>query len=140
MNLTKALLVLACALALVAQQSKKQEKPVGFEYCGHGSSHECRCIRHTQAVQDDYLKRCQLNSKTPDELSKCMAHTPGHCALVAQYDASADYDPDNPDSGSDADMSERCTMACKKHDCRCDDGPTCHIGHTAADHAPKKQP
>jgi hypothetical protein len=123
------LFVLACCLALTAQQTKEKEKKI--EYCGLGSSHDCHCIRHSHSVQDSYLEACRLNSKTDKDMQECMAKAPSHCSIVDRNDAEGDEDGAE---AQDSAMSERCTMMCKKHDCLCDDGPRCHIGHDASDH------
>ena len=122
------LFVLACCLALTAQQTKEKEK---IEHCGQGSSHNCHCLRHSQAVEDSYLKECRLNSKTDKEMQECMSKAPSHCSIVESNDSEGDEDGVE---GQDSAMSERCTMRCKKHDCLCDDGPRCHIGHDASEH------
>ena len=118
------LFVLACCLALTAQQTKEK-----IEYCGSGSSHDCHCIRHSHAVQDAYLEGCRLNSKTDKEMQECMSKVPPHCSLIDRYTGDDDEAEDQ-----DAAMSDRCTMMCKKHDCLCDDGPRCHIAHDASEH------
>lgn len=122
------LFVLACCLALTAQQTKEKER---IEHCGLGSSRDCHCIRHSHAVQDAYLEECRLNSKTDKDMQECMSKTPSHCSIVDRYDGAADEDGAE---GQDSAMSERCTMMCKKHDCLCDDGPRCHIGHDGSEH------
>jgi hypothetical protein len=124
------ILLALCCLALVAQQAREK-----IEFCGSGSSHECHCVRRTKAMQDEQLKACRLNAKNDKDMAECMAQIPGHCSLVATYDAADDQ------GGSEAAsaMSERCTMACKKHDCKCDDGPACHIAHSASDHEEPKR-
>jgi hypothetical protein len=122
------LFVLACCLILTAQQSKEKEK---IEHCGLSSSHDCHCIRHSHAVQDAYLEACRLNSKTDKDMQECMSKAPSHCSIVDRYDGATDEDGAE---GQDSAMSERCTMMCKKHDCLCDDGPRCHIGHDASEH------
>ena len=115
--------VLACCLALTAQQTKDK-----IEYCGNGSSHDCHCVRHTHAVQDAYSESCRLNSKTDKEMQDCMSRVPSHCSLVDRYSGEEDG------ADQEATMSDRCTMMCKKHDCLCDDGPRCHIAHDASEH------
>jgi len=122
------LLVLICGLALTAQQSKKNEKEK-IEFCGHSSSHDCHCLRRTRAVQDSYMEACRLNSKSDKEVQECVSKMPGHCSIVDQYPPTDD-EADDQDSA----MADRCTMMCKKHDCFCEDGPLCHIGHSASDH------
>jgi hypothetical protein len=122
------LFVLACCLALTAQQTKEKEK---IEHCGLGSSHDCHCLRHSQAVEDSYLKECRLNSKTDKEMQECMSKAPSHCSIVERNDSEGDEDGAE---AQDSAMSEHCAMMCKKHDCLCDDGPRCHIGHDASEH------
>ena len=123
--------VLACCLALAAQQTKEKETKV--EYCGLGSSHDCHCIRHSHAVQDAYLEACRLNSKTEKDTQECMSKAPAHCDIVDRSDTNGGGDESGPEDQDPA-MSDRCTMMCKKHDCLCDDGPRCHIGHDASEH------
>jgi hypothetical protein len=128
------LFVLVCCLVLAAQQTKDKESNI--EHCGLGSSHDCHCIRHSHAVQDAYLEACRLNSKTDKDMQECMAKAPAHCDIVDHDDRNADEDgADDQDSG----MSDRCQMMCKKHDCLCDDGPKCHIGHDASAHEQKNK-
>jgi hypothetical protein len=122
------LLLLICAILLVAQQTNEKQKKI--EHCGLGSSHDCRCIRHSHAVQDAYSEQCNVNSKSEKELQDCLSKLPSHCSIVERDDASYDDDTDDQSSA----MSERCTMMCKKHDCLCDDGPRCHIGHSEREH------
>lgn len=123
------LFVLACCLALAAQQTKEKENKI--EHCGLNSSHDCHCIRHSHTVQDSYQDACRLNSKTDKDMQECLAHAPSHCSIIERNDREGDEDgTDDQDSG----MSDRCAMMCKKHDCLCDDGPRCHIGHDVSDH------
>jgi|SRR5215469_3769209 len=126
-------LTAVCCLAIVAQQHGKKEK---FEFCGRGSSHDCFCLRLTQAVQDEYLERCLANSENDKEWQECAAAMPGHCSTVDQPAPPVD---DEQGEGQTA-MPEGCTMMCKKHDCLCDDGPRCHIGHSATDHEDGAKP
>lgn len=119
------LLAVTCCIALTAQQTKDKEKKI--EHCGLDSSHDCHCIRHSHAVQDAYLEACRLNSKTDKDLEECMSKVPPHCSIVDRYDGDETEDQESA-------MSERCAMMCKKHDCLCDDGPRCHIGHDASEH------
>jgi hypothetical protein len=119
------LLLLACCLALAAQQSKEKK----FEACGRGTSHDCHCISRTRAVQDAYVEACRTNTKNDKDLHECMLRVPAHCSIVDTYPA---YDDEGQEQGSA--MSERCTMMCKKHDCLCDDGPRCHVAHDASEH------
>jgi len=121
--------VLAFTCCVILGQQEDKTKKDKIEFCGLNSSHECYCVRRTQAVQNAYSEMCRLNSKSDKELRECLSHTPEHCNIVDQS-APADHDGDNQESG----MSDRCTMMCKKHDCRCDDGPQCHIGHSLSDH------
>jgi hypothetical protein len=130
------LLALSCCLAVTAQQSTKPK----MESCGSGTSHDCRCISRTRAVQDAYSETCRLNSKTDKEMHECMSRVPPHCSIVDRYTGDGD---DNGAEEQDPAMAERCTMMCKKHDCFCDDGPRCHIGHEANEHEeshPKAKP
>ena len=124
--------VLACCLTVTAQQANKKEK---FEFCGAASSHECFCIRQTQAVQDEYLEYCRSTSRNYKEWQECAAAMPGHCSIVGRQPPPVD---DEQGEGQSV-MPDHCTMMCKKHDCLCDDGPRCHIGHTAGDHNDAKK-
>ena len=129
------LFALACCIALMAQQSKEKEQKM--EFCGLSSSHDCHCVRHSHAVQDAYSDACRLNSKTDKEMQECLTRVPPHCSIVEQSDNSGGDGDEAEDQQSE--MSERCAMMCKKHDCLCDDGPRCHIGHDASEHEQNKK-
>ena len=120
-----------CCLALAAQQAREK-----IEFCGLGSHHECNCVRRTQAVRQNFIENCERSSLRPDgtkddkAFNECMQHMPAHCDIADQHV----YGGESGDGQGSA-MSAQCTMACKKHDCKCDDGPTCHFGHQASEHA-----
>jgi hypothetical protein len=135
-SMKQILFVFACCLALAAQQTKDKDQKM--EYCGLSSSHDCHCIRHSHAVQDAYSETCRLNSKTDKEMQECLSRPPSHCSIVERSDAGGDGDGDETGE-QDSGMSERCAMMCKKHDCLCDDGPRCHIGHDASEHDQNKK-
>ena len=117
-----------CAALLLGQQSTPK-----FEFCGLGSHRECSCIRHTQSVRQKFIDNCERTSTTTKERDNCLAHMPAHCDLADRY---SDFDENNENVAVAIPMSERCSMACKKSDCKCDDGPVCHFAHTPADHQP----
>jgi hypothetical protein len=126
-----------CCLALAAQQAKEK-----IEYCGLGSHHECDCLRRTQAVRQKFIENCERSSMRSDGskddkvFDKCMTRMPAHCDIA---DHVSIWNSDRGEWESDPVMSEHCTMACKKHDCTCDDGPTCHFGHQASEHDQRSQ-
>lgn len=127
----RVILLAFCCLALAAQQAREK-----IDYCGLGSHHECNCVRRTQAVHQKFIDDCERGSLRPDgskddkAFNRCMQNMPAHCDIADQHTIS------NGESGGQTDpaMSEQCTLACKKHDCKCDDGPTCHFGHQASEH------
>ena len=118
-----------CCIALAAQQARKK-----IDFCGLGSHHECNCVRRTQAVHEQFIDNCERNSLRPDgskdeqAFNKCMQQMPAHCDIADRYSVGTDNSESNPV------MSEHCTLACKKQDCKCDDGPTCHFGHQPSEH------
>lgn len=121
----KQFLVITLTLsAILFAQSKPQ-----FDFCGLGSHHECNCIRHTQEVRQKFIDECQKRSKSDKDLDACLKGMPAHCNLADRY---VDWDGDG--NSTDIPMASRCTMACKKSDCKCDDGPTCHFAHSPEDH------
>ena len=128
------LFALACC-ALLAQQTKDKEQKM--EYCGLSSSHDCHCVRHSHSVQDEYSEACRINSKTDKETQECLSKAPPHCTIVERSDSSGGDGDETDDQESG--MSDRCTMRCKKHDCLCDDGPRCHVGHDASEHEQSKK-
>ncbi len=126
-------LLAICCFALFAQQSAEK-----IEYCGLGSHHECNCVRRTQAVHEKFIDNCERTSlradgsKDTEAFNKCMQNMPAHCDIADHYSV---WNQEEGHWETDPVMSEHCTLACKKHDCTCDDGPTCHFGHQASDHA-----
>ncbi len=116
-------LVIFGGALLLAQQSAPK-----FDFCGLGSHRECNCVRHTQQVRAQFISKCDLTAKTDKERDECLKNMPAHCALAEQYIKDDDGNA----------MPEQCTLACKRSDCKCDDGPTCHMAHVAADHFPPK--
>lgn len=132
------LFVIACA-ALFAQKPK----PDAIESCGLGSGHHCHCKERTDNIQTAALAFCNApgwrdHYKTQEECYRERLHGLDHCSIAER---STDYDQYAGDAElqdghliAKSSMGAMCSMACKKHDCKCDDGPTCHFGHTAADH------
>jgi hypothetical protein len=113
-----------------------QQSQVKFDFCGLGSHHECNCVRHTQQVRAVFIQDCDLHAKSDKERDACMKNMPAHCDVAEHYWRGDSNDNDGEDSGP---MPDQCTSACKKKDCKCDDGPVCHLAHTAADHQPPKR-
>ena len=113
--------------AFSQQGSQNTEQP-RVEFCGLGGAHECRCLRRTQLVQDEHRANCEQKFNRSDEKQKkqwleCVGEQPAHCDVVLN---SAHYrHPWIEDSESHVWMDTRCTVACKKHNCKCDDGPAC---------------
>jgi hypothetical protein len=124
----RVILLAFCCLALAAQQAREK-----IDYCGLGSHHECNCVRRTQAVHEKFIDNCERSSLRPDgskddkAFNQCMQSMPAHCDIADQHAISGEGE-------NDPAMSEHCALACKKHDCKCDDGPTCHFGHQASEH------
>jgi hypothetical protein len=117
-------LALLC-VALLAQKPKPT-----IEACGLGlhKDHPCHCVEHTSQVQTDWMVRCQgVNGRTVEQCLKEMpVEIRDHCSVAEHYgNWNNEGDP----------MPQQCSMACKRSDCRCDDGPVCHYGHSAKDHA-----
>jgi hypothetical protein len=113
------------------------------EECGH----ECRCVRRTFKVQQEHAGVCasQFPNRQTDKGERqawmaCMATQPQHCDIVKDRTGKYPHpylpcEPsDNCGISVDLETSEvtgtgqmdvRCTSACKMHDCKCDDGPSC---------------
>jgi len=112
--------------------------------CGH----ECHCLRRTFKVQQEHADACasQFPNRQADKAQRqgwmaCMAGQPQHCDVVkdrtgkyphpylpcepGDKDCGTDVDPETNLATANAQMDVRCTAACKLHDCKCDDGPTC---------------
>lgn len=123
--MAKLALVLLWACALLAQTRPK------FDHCGLGSHKACNCIEHTHNERSRILSACLKESGKDDKRqAECFRRTPQHCELADRY---SDTDQSTGEVNPIA-MSDRCTMACKKSDCSCDDGPTCHFLHSEKDH------
>jgi hypothetical protein len=124
-------LLLACILTA---QTK-----VKIDSCGLGSHRACHCIEHTQRERNRALDTCLKaagctqgkQSTCPDKVvAACFKAAPSHCDLANRYH---DTDSDAGDAREIA-MADRCSMACKRSDCACDDGPVCHFEHQPSDH------
>src|SRR5215469_3513585 len=139
MRIVTALLALGIALA------QNTAPPRHDEVCGH----ECRCVRRTFKVREEHRIACEQrfpNFRTDkvqkEEWLKCVASQPQHCEIVkdrtGKYphpylpcepgdgkDCGVYQDPESGSTQSTGEMDVRCTAACKKHDCKCDDGPVC---------------
>jgi hypothetical protein len=132
---------LLCAALLFAQQSAPK-----FEFCGLGSKHDCSCIRRVQAIHQRVYEDCRrsVGDDRGKQFDACIqAGLQPHCSLaetVSAYDDGAvSWDAEAHQFNGESKMGPMCTMACKSHDCRCDDGPSCHFGHNASDHEQPKQ-
>lgn len=102
-------------VCLLGAQSGKGVKPKEekLEACSIGSVHHCHCLKMTAKIEDDNLKACYEKSKSNKELINCIKNQPDRCEILNK----ADYT-----------MSNMCSMACKKHACRCADSMPCVIG------------
>jgi hypothetical protein len=64
-----------------------------------------------------------------------------HCALAETIHSldgeGMHWDDATQEYTGKSQMGVLCSMACKKHDCKCNDGPTCHFGHGASEHDQK---
>jgi len=120
--LRKALLTLVwfelLLVVVVAQTSDKD-----FPTCGGPrSQHECHCKRLSDRIQTAREKEC--SKLTGEARIECNAKIPQHCDIIEQPDP-------------DPTMSDQCTERCKRGDCKCDDGPTCHLMHSWREHKPE---
>lgn len=121
-------IVFAIAVVLFAQSTSKSESDNKMETCGTPKGHECSCLRRTLEKRDKLMKECRDSGGSA---SDCLAKNPFHCDLVDE----PEYN-EGEDGGStkETQMTDYCARNCKRHDCKCDDGPVCHIAHQAADH------
>jgi hypothetical protein len=135
-------LVIFGGALLLAQQSASK-----IEFCGLGSKHECNCVRRVQAIRQARIESCRNGAlergEDPDK-AECFKDLASHCSLAESRQSEDGEDLAwNQEKGEfegSSKMGTLCTMACKKHDCSCDDGPQCHFGHSAEDHqAPKRK-
>lgn len=77
------------------------------------------------------------NPKDNKGLYACIrAHNMFHCTL-AEIITEWDEGRGNMELQESSPMGPMCKMSCKRGDCKCDDGPTCHFGHSAKDHQEK---
>jgi hypothetical protein len=136
------LLASLAAALLLAQQSAPK-----FEFCGLGSKHDCSCVRRVQAIRQTRFESCQTaaleRGEDPDK-ADCFKDVASHCSLAESRQSEDGEDLAwNQEKGEfegNSKMGALCTMACKSHDCKCDDGPECHFGHQASDHeVPKRK-
>lgn len=100
-----------------------------IQTCGGQNGQECHCVRRTQAIQNAAEKEC--GKFFGREHATCIARIPFHCDLIEEYASESE----NAATGDEAHpMSNHCSMSCKRGDCRCNDGPVCHVAHQAKDH------
>jgi hypothetical protein len=131
------------AFALLAQSPKQK-----IESCGLGAKPACHCITRTSAIQLKAAEVCngphwRDDYKTQVECFRAKLSGLDHCSIAETW--REDYDQESGTEERDghtvtaSNMGPMCSMACKKHDCKCDaDGATCHFGHTIADHKGEK--
>ena len=126
--------VLRC-VSLLAQKSSSEP----IDRCGLGTHHNCQCSARYHAIQQKIVQYCELHSQTKAQIDTCMQAVPFYCNVIDQYTGWDELRGDSPSEENASKMGPLCTGACKKHDCSCFDGPTCHIGHQASDHEPPKK-
>lgn len=130
------------ASALLAQSPKQK-----IESCGLGAKPACHCITRTSAIQLKAAEVCNGPHwrdyyKTQVECFRAKLSGMDHCSIAeswTEYDANPRGSIVAGDEPAGSDMGPMCSMACKKHDCKCDtDGATCHFGHSASEHKGEK--
>lgn len=132
----RVLLIFAFAVLVFAQQSKPK-----IEFCGLGSSHDCHCIRKSQAVRQARFESCDHEHPEGGQaFNDCVAAAPTHCDIVDNYLYDSRDENGEPAKDDGSAMGEHCSMICKMHDCKCDDGPTCHFGHDISAHEGEGKP
>ncbi len=107
--------------------------------CGMGDKdHPCKCMIHTEEVQQKYLSDCKAE-KLSDPKAKfgrvakeCLATMPDHCSIVEHYGNWATDDQGNHTNP----MPMQCTKSCTRSHCKCADGPTCHFAHSPSEDNP----
>lgn len=128
----RAILLFSTVAFLFAQTKTR------FEYCGLGSHHECHCIDRVQKIHQLIYEKCEHATSNNADFDKCIkALQKTHCSIaesLTEYDGEMHWDSEKDEYVGESKMGPMCTMACKPHDCKCDDGPTCHFGHDASDH------
>jgi hypothetical protein len=129
------------AIALVSFALLAQTPQPAMEECGLGklhNGHTCHCIEHTSKIQAEFMDKCERENPAHDQ-TWCVRQMPleirDHCSAIEHYGrfVNEEGEPDETHP-----MPMQCSSACKRSHCRCDDGPTCHIMHSAADDVPPK--
>ena len=136
--------LLAVVTLALAAQSPKGEK---IESCGLGSKHNCHCIERTDRIQNRAAELCNSGDwrnyyKTQAECIREKLYHMDHCSIAETW---TEYDEESGTAEerdghyvTASTMGPMCQMACKKHDCKCQDGPTCHYGHDISEHRGEK--
>ena len=116
-----------------------------IESCGLGSR-QCRCVERTDAIHAKVITWCNSKEsrdyyKDRDACLRDKLKTASHCDIAERW---TEWDEEGDQAYNDegrlitaSKMGRMCGMACKKHDCKCSDGPTCHFGHDASEHKGK---
>ena len=133
------LVFLTCVLLFAQKPSSEQ-----IDHCGLGTHHNCQCSVRYHAIQQKIIQYCELHSQTSEQRDTCMQTIPFYCNVIDRFTGWDEFSGDSVSEDGEPNqnastMGPLCTGACKKHDCSCFDGPTCHIGHQASDHAPPKK-
>lgn len=135
------LLIVGC---LVGQSPKKEEIPS----CGFPSTTPCHCQTRTEKIQQAATELCRTGDwrnyyKTQSEcFVDKMLNRYSRCRIAESW--VDDFDQETGEAEvvdghmtTKSSMGSMCSMACKKHDCKCGSDtaePICHFGHTAKDH------
>ena len=140
MHLKLFLLIVSACVLLFAQKPSSG----AIDRCGLGTHHDCHCSARYHAIQEKIIRYCELNSQTKEQHDTCMQAIPFYCNVIDRYTGWDEFSgnsvsEDGEQNENASKMGPLCTGACKKHDCSCFDGPTCHIGHDASEHEPPKK-
>ena len=127
------------AIALFAGVALSQNGGSKIEFCGLGSKHECHCLERTEAIHSKIVTSCEATAKNDKERDACLKRDMiAHCDMAetpTEWDEDGfQWNSEKQEFDGKSAMGPMCAMACKKHDCRCQDGPTCHFGHDASEH------
>lgn len=133
-------LLLAC-FGLFNKYLLGADDPIPF--CGFPSKIACHCTTRVEKIQTKAAAVCN----GPDwknsfkSIADCFQATLQHlqqCDIAELWISAYDGEDYEGQSG-ESEMGPMCSMACKKHDCKCAHNQidqVCHFGHTAADHNP----
>lgn len=121
MNTTRSRqLFTAVALVSLALSSTGRSQDSEPTECGTPKMHDCHCSAMVGDIQGRMAEHCRKeHGDTRENYIGCLRKIPEACGIVE--DAFRYMTPEEQDRN----VGNQCSTRCRKHSCRCNDGPVC---------------